>query len=252
MYLLQTKTFHILYNYCKRFGTASITPNVHACLQYTAHAKHYRFLERVISSVYKSADGVIQLLEVIAQHAWQVATVSGRMDSEHQLVTQVLVDDLSESHQRSMVWLQQRLEEDKNTMIDMIQSNHSQIVNSLCGQNARLDRIHDAISHFVDPNRGREAHTRSLFRRSVYRLLVVQKAVAAFEGGYNVYDRLKILRWLSAIPYQQHQKQAYNEVQQGTGTWFLQDVVYRSWGKIPESSLLWLHGPPGCGKSKLM
>ena len=87
----------------------------------TAHKLRFIGLsERVISSVYKSADGVIQLLEVASQHAWQVATVSGRIDSEHQLVTQVLVDDLSKSHQRSMVWLQQRLEEDKNTMMDII------------------------------------------------------------------------------------------------------------------------------------
>ena len=208
--------------------------------------------ERVISSVYKSADGVIQLLEMAAQHASQVVTVSGRIDSEHQLVTQVLVNDLSESHQRSVLWLQQRLDEDKNTMIDIVRSNHSQIVHSLHSQTARLDRIDDAISHLVGPNKGRQAHTRSLFRSLAYRLLMVQRVVAAFEGGYNVYDRFKILRWLSVIPYQQHQKQAYSEVQQGTGTWFLQDMVYKNWKELPESSILWLHGPPGCGKSKLM
>lgn len=208
--------------------------------------------ERVISSVYKSTDGIIHLLEVAAQHASQVATVSGRIDSEHQFVTQALVDDLSDSHQRSMIWLRERLEEDKNIMIDIVQSNHLQIMNSLYRQNARLDHIDDAISHFVDPNKSRQAHTRSLFRSSVTRLLAVQRAVAAFQGGYKVYDRLKILRWLSVIPYQQHQSQAYSEVQQGTGTWFLQDVVYKSWKQTPESSLLWLHGPPGCGKSKLM
>lgn len=206
----------------------------------------------MISSVYKSADGVTKLLEEAAQHAWQVVTVSGRIDSGHQLVTQVLIDDLSESHQRSMVWLQQQLDEDKNTMIDIVRSNHSQIVHSLHWQNARLDRIDDAISHLVGPNKSHQVHTRSLFRSSVYRLLMVQRVVAAFEGGYNVYNRLKILRWLSVIPYQQHQKQTYSEVQQGTGTWFLQDVVYKNWKELPESSILWLHGPPGFGKSKLM
>ncbi len=208
--------------------------------------------ERVVSSVYKSADGVLQLLDVAAQHAWQVTVVSSRIDSESQLTTQTSVHNLSESYQMSTAWLQQRLDEVKNTMMDAIRSNHSIIIDNFYWQNARLDRLDDAIGHIVGPSRSRQAQTRSLFQRCVSRLLILQRAVAAFEGGYKVYDRLKILKWLSVIPYQQHHKQAYSEVQQGTGTWFLQDTFYKSWKDMPESSLLWLHGPPGCGKSKLM
>ena len=208
--------------------------------------------ERVVSSVYKSADGVLQLLDVAAQHAWQITVVSSRIDSENQLITQSSVHNLSESHQLSMAWLQQRLDEDKNTMMDVIRSNHSMIIHNFCWQNARLDRLDDAIGHLVGHSKSRQAPTRSLFYRSVSRLLILQRAVAAFEGGYKVYDRSKILEWLSVIPYHQHHKQAYSEVQQGTGMWFLQDIVYENWKNLPESSLLWLHGPPGCGKSKLM
>ena len=88
----------------------------------------------------------------------------------------------------------------------------------------------------------------------VIRLIIrVRKAVAFIDGKeYKQYDRTAVLRWLSTLPYQDHQTAARKEVQEGTGCWFLQDDVYSAWTASDETSLLWLHGPPGCGKSKLM
>lgn len=40
------------------------------------------------------------------------------------------------------------------------------------------------------------------------------------EENCDERDRLRILSWLSAIPYRQHHKKAYNEVLEDTGSWF--------------------------------
>ncbi|KAG8530264.1 uncharacterized protein KY384_004765 [Bacidia gigantensis] len=64
--------------------------------------------------------------------------------------------------------------------------------------------------------------------------------------------QLEILRWLSTVPYQQHQNQHFRQVLQGTGTWFLEDSRLRQWHDSNDSCVLWLRGDPGFGKTKLI
>ncbi|KAK2770373.1 ankyrin repeat protein [Colletotrichum kahawae] len=42
-----------------------------------------------------------------------------------------------------------------------------------------------------------------------------------------------------------------SEVLEGTGKWLLEDEIFQSWKDAEASSILWLHGIPGSGKSKL-
>jgi hypothetical protein len=64
--------------------------------------------------------------------------------------------------------------------------------------------------------------------------------------------RTEILRWISPEPYIQHHEQAKKEVLEGTGQWLLSDPVFKKWKKESVSSILWLHGILGSGKSKLV
>ncbi|KAJ5000853.1 hypothetical protein K4K48_002085 [Colletotrichum sp. SAR 10_66] len=61
----------------------------------------------------------------------------------------------------------------------------------------------------------------------------------------------EILTWISKEPYEQHHTLNKSEVLEGTGYWLLKDEVFQSWKKSETSSILWLHGIPGSGKSKL-
>ncbi len=64
-------------------------------------------------------------------------------------------------------------------------------------------------------------------------------------------ERLEILEWLSTLPYRKYHNQAHKNILQGTGAWFLRDEQLLEWRVSSSSSILWLHGIPGSGKTKL-
>jgi hypothetical protein len=63
--------------------------------------------------------------------------------------------------------------------------------------------------------------------------------------------RTEILRWISSEPYLQHHKRERDTFLEGTGKWLISHPLFRKWKDESASSLLWLHGIPGSGKSKL-
>ncbi|CAH0002507.1 unnamed protein product [Clonostachys byssicola] len=65
-------------------------------------------------------------------------------------------------------------------------------------------------------------------------------------------QRKEILQWMSAEPYIQHHKQTKSEVLKGTGNWLLENPSFLEWKNESASSILWIRGIPGSGKSKLM
>ncbi|KAI9669918.1 MAG: hypothetical protein M1831_006954 [Alyxoria varia] len=64
--------------------------------------------------------------------------------------------------------------------------------------------------------------------------------------------KTQILQWFSSLPYQQHRIQASSDVLAGTGDWLLRDEKLKAWGRTSSPSILWLRGPPGFGKTKLV
>ena len=72
------------------------------------------------------------------------------------------------------------------------------------------------------------------------------------HDGLTLAERGTILQWISPIPYMQHHNQARRDVLAGTGAWFLNDDKVLRWLSSSSSSIMWLHGIAGSGKSKLM
>lgn len=65
-------------------------------------------------------------------------------------------------------------------------------------------------------------------------------------------ERRRILNWLSEEPYPRHHILIRNDFLEGTGQWLLSSPEYMTWKGESASSILWLHGIPGSGKSKLV
>ena len=108
-------------------------------------------------------------------------------------------------------------------------------------------------------------HVTSLQDNTTRRLDDLEKLIKAFDeplvrtvgSVQGLQDRLKaeerrgLLAWLSRIPYREHHEITYREVLPDTGLWLLNKAEFLDWQSSSSSSLLWLHGIPGAGKSKL-
>ncbi|KAI4270179.1 MAG: hypothetical protein LQ337_006838 [Flavoplaca oasis] len=65
-------------------------------------------------------------------------------------------------------------------------------------------------------------------------------------------ERRKILTWLSTVQYREHHRTSFDAVMPGSGTWLQNKPEFVDWKTSSASSILWIHGIPGSGKSKLM
>lgn len=80
----------------------------------------------------------------------------------------------------------------------------------------------------------------------------IEKTLGDMRDDLSDVKRTQILHWLSPIPYTQHHNQARREVLAGTGHWFMNDERLLNWRRSSCSSIMWLRGLAGSGKSKLM
>ena len=83
-------------------------------------------------------------------------------------------------------------------------------------------------------------------------ILRMTSQLNGIEDRLDRSKRFEILRWVSAQPYLEHHEQISKKALAGTGRWLLEDPLYAKWHKESTSSLLWLHGKVGAGKSTLV
>ena len=83
-------------------------------------------------------------------------------------------------------------------------------------------------------------------------ILRMSSQLNGIEDDLNKSKRDEILSWLSRQPYQEYHEQIQKKALAGTGRWLLEDPSYAEWHRGSSSSLLWLHGKVGAGKSTLV
>ncbi|OJJ72655.1 hypothetical protein ASPBRDRAFT_548678 [Aspergillus brasiliensis CBS 101740] len=64
-------------------------------------------------------------------------------------------------------------------------------------------------------------------------------------------ERGQILHWISPIPAQEHFREASAQLMPGSGEWLFRHSEFQAWRDSSSSEVLWIHGIPGCGKSKI-
>jgi hypothetical protein len=70
----------------------------------------------------------------------------------------------------------------------------------------------------------------------------INTGVAALWNRSNEFERSKILRWTSELPYEDHHKTASKGRTSDTGGWLFEHARYHEWESSDESMILWLHG----------
>ncbi|KAF8247054.1 hypothetical protein K440DRAFT_661671 [Wilcoxina mikolae CBS 423.85] len=82
-------------------------------------------------------------------------------------------------------------------------------------------------------------------------ILRIELAVTVMYEDLQESKRNTILQWLSSAPYPQHHENVQEGILENTGEWLLQHETFRRWQTSSASTILWLHGIPGAGKTKL-
>ncbi|CZR67760.1 uncharacterized protein PAC_17659 [Phialocephala subalpina] len=76
--------------------------------------------------------------------------------------------------------------------------------------------------------------------------------IAALHDSLEAEERKGLLTWLSKVNYRAHHKAMGAGLLPYSGLWLLEKPAFLEWRKSSVSSILWLHGIPGSGKSRLL
>ncbi|GLA47313.1 hypothetical protein AnigIFM63604_001510 [Aspergillus niger] len=82
-------------------------------------------------------------------------------------------------------------------------------------------------------------------------LIRVEDQVSDLHRALKGNERGQILRWISPVPAQEHYREASASLMPGSGEWLFRHPEFQAWRDSSSSEVLWLHGIPGCGKSKI-
>jgi hypothetical protein len=98
----------------------------------------------------------------------------------------------------------------------------------------------------------REAELRNLLLNLESPLNRMVGQLSSIEDSLDHERRWNILSRISTMPHAEHHQQIAKGVLRGTGLWLLENQAYKKWRNDSTSSVLWLNGMPGFGKSKLV
>ncbi|MCJ1401419.1 hypothetical protein MMC11_004632 [Xylographa trunciseda] len=82
--------------------------------------------------------------------------------------------------------------------------------------------------------------------------LAMRKFLGSYDDNLQETLRNEIVAWISDMDYRGHHKVILERLTSGTGQWLFQKAEYIRWQRSTTSSLLWLRGDAGIGKSTLM
>lgn len=72
------------------------------------------------------------------------------------------------------------------------------------------------------------------------------------QDHFNSEKRREVFRWMSEIEYKSHHEDLSKGLLPDSGQWLVDHKHFIEWGQSSVSSILWLHGIPGSGKTRLV
>lgn len=134
--------------------------------------------------------------------------------------------------------------------MDLEQSNVDHCATILDAENR--NNISDSLEAFSISQHQKQAGLMDLLHTIDGPIHRMSSQLHLIEDSLDKSKRDDILQWLSAQPYPEHHERISKTILAGTGRWLLEDPTYADWHKGSASSLLWLHGKIGAGKSTLV
>ena len=87
------------------------------------------------------------------------------------------------------------------------------------------------------------------FNKPITRMAVQMRDL---HDHFDREERTKVFHWLSKIDYERHHDDLSKHLLPNTGQWLFDSQPFVDWGQSSVSSILWLHGIPGSGKTRLI
>ncbi|KXG45996.1 uncharacterized protein PGRI_048520 [Penicillium griseofulvum] len=76
--------------------------------------------------------------------------------------------------------------------------------------------------------------------------------ITAISANLQEKEAGDILKWISRIPYEDHHRSVCKGRTANTGGWLFEHAQYQKWRLSEKSTILWIHGIPGAGKTRLI
>jgi len=83
-------------------------------------------------------------------------------------------------------------------------------------------------------------------------IIQMSNPILAMHDNFTKEERRKIFRWISEIEYTGHHHDFSKDLLPDSGRWLFESRPFIEWGQTSISSILWLHGIPGSGKTRLV
>ncbi|KAL8798803.1 MAG: hypothetical protein Q9182_006375 [Xanthomendoza sp. 2 TL-2023] len=186
-----------------------------AILMYLAKARRYyakSTIRRLGGSVFETSDSVDACLAKVAAERNEVERCTRLMDSE-------LLQNVDGTASQTQTLVNALADNLKTLKIDLASGHQS---------------LKDIMATFEQP------------------ILRTATQLSDVHSNLKRNERREILSWLSTVRYREHHKTAIASVMPGSGKWLQRKTEFVNWKTSSSSSILWIHGIPGSGKSKLM
>ncbi|KAI0554188.1 hypothetical protein F4679DRAFT_579797 [Xylaria curta] len=114
-----------------------------------------------------------------------------------------------------------------------------------------IEGIQQQLGDIYARNESESIWLRIAFERLQQPIDRIDIRLQEINDGLRREDRLRILNAVSKIPHGTLHKEERNGRVEGSGEWFLKKPDFKEWRRSSSPSVLWLHGIPGSGKTKL-
>lgn len=119
-------------------------------------------------------------------------------------------------------------------------------------QGSHITSMTSAIQSLGITQKGQNEATRRLIKSLEEPLLRTILNLDRFQKAAQSEERKAVANWLSTVNHRRDHDRAHCDVLAGTGQWLLRRPEYQEWQNSSASTMLWIRGIPGCGKTKLL
>ena len=189
------------------------------------------YLQRTSSLHNRLLDAIVKLYTAVLQFLLQAHRYYTQKTVARIAKSLIQLEETTTQYLATIKSKQTDVDEHVRLLSGEILSNTNSAVDAL-GQESRS--LRDALKALEDP------------------VSRIATSLSKIQDNLNEEQRLRVFEWLSTVQYMSHHRAKSKNVLPGSGQWLLRKPEFMEWMESSTSSILWLHGIPGSGKSMLV